>query len=203
MDYDRDIVRGDMGFTYDPQVMENVSIVDIRDPQDDYFAQVRYFQDSEQYVVEIDGGYSVREDLEETGLFEGIDIQRTNIAPLDSMFEEAPDELTEWRSMTHGSKNVGEHALKVKNIDSEEIKTLVTLLSPDKEIVNPAETVANAVNPPAVKTQKEDKYDETWAPWSNSAIITNNSTDRRQTVEKVLENAVELSEDALEPRQET
>lgn len=199
----QDIVRGETGFTYDVQGDDGVSIVDIRDPQDDYFAQVRYFQDSQEYIVAIDGGYSVREDLEGTGLLEGLKLQRTNITPLDNIFDETPDEVTDWRSMTHGTQREGEHVLKVKNVDSEEVKTLITLVSPDKEIIDPAETITNSVNPPAVKTQKEDPYDETWAPWSNSAVIRNRSGDRQQTVEQVFETAIDLSEDVLEPKKRT
>lgn len=49
------VVRGELGFSYEVKAHDERSITDIRDPQDELFAQVEYAPETGEYIIEIDG----------------------------------------------------------------------------------------------------------------------------------------------------
>lgn len=82
---------------------------------------------------------------------------------------------------------------------------MIRLTTRDKDITELAQRLSNEtnLNPPAVSTASEDPYSETWAPYSKSKVLRKRTEDREETIKDVFETALNLSEDILEPRQET
>jgi hypothetical protein len=199
-----DVVRGDNGFTYEVRSIEGSGLADIRDAQDELFAQVEYFPREEEYVVKIDGGYTTWEDLKELGFISGMNIQETNVPEFDNMigtFE--TDIIDDWRNVKRASLKHNGRSLEIDNIMDDERKTLVRLISDDEEISSVAETLANKFNPPSINGEPGDPYRKTWAGYGNARVIRRESSDREQTVEEVFSTAFNLTEDILEETRES
>lgn len=201
---DRDVVRGSNGFSYEPKATEDSGIVEVRDARDDYFARAEYVPELDKYFVEIDAGYSTKEDLQSTRLFDSLEIGTELVPEVDSTFVR-PDELSVEREMVSGSVEMKGVELEVEEIQDDERKTLVRITSPEPGITSIFQFIANEISedPPAISSESDDQYARTWAPYSDSSIIRSRNGSREETIEDVFETALNLSRDILEPRKET
>lgn len=199
-----DVIRGDNGFTYEVRSVDGSGLADIRDAQDELFAQVEYFPRTEEYIVKIDGGYSTWEDLKELGFISGMNIHETNVPEFNNMIGSFEHEaIDDWRNVKRASLQHNGRSLEIDNIRDDQRKTLVRLISDDEEISSVAETLANKFNPPCINGEPGDPYRKTWAGYGNARLIRRESSDREQTVEEVFSTAFKLSEDILEETQES
>lgn len=200
-DYE-DVVLGQHGFTYDLKALDERGIVDIRDPQDELFAQVEYTPETGDYIIEIDGGYGTWQDFEHSGLADKMEVHETNTPDPDQMIGRfRRDEIDEWRTVTYATLEEKGTTLEVENIKDDDIKTLIRLISNDGDLSSPAETLVNRFRPPFIQGERDDPYGETWAPYSNARKIRLEPEDRESTVEEVFDTAIRLTEDLLEKKQ--
>lgn len=200
-DYD-DVVRGKLGFSYEVRSLDDRGFTDIRDSQDELFAQVEYTPETGEYIIEIDGGYSTWQDLKELGFINGMNIHETEAPDFDNMIGSFESKIIDdWRAITYATLQKNGITLEVENIREDNRKTLVRLISEDRNLSSAAEKLVNMVNHPFVEGETGDPYGESWAPYSNSKIVRKNSSDREDTIEEVFDTAITLTEDILEKKQ--
>ena len=201
---DRDVVRGSNGFSYEPKATEDSGIVEVRDAKDNYFARTEYVPELDRYFVEIDAGYSTKEDLQSTKLFDYLDIDTDLVPEVDNTFVR-PEEPSVEREMVSGFVEINGVELEVEELQDDERKTLVRITSPEPGITNISQFIANEISedPPAISSESNNQYARTWAPYSDSNIIRNSTEGREETIEDVFETTLSLSRDILEPRKET
>lgn len=197
------VVRGKRGFSYEVKVLDDErSITAIRDPQDELFAQIEYTPQTGEYIIEIDGGYSTRQDLKELGFVDGMNIHEGEAPEFENMIGSFENEVIDnWREMTYASLQKNGRTLEIENVDDDNRKTLVRLISGDSDMSSSAEKLANMIRPPFIEGEPGDPYNESWAPYSNSDVLRRNSKDREQTIEEVFDTAITLTEDILEKKQ--
>lgn len=206
MDYGEDVVRDEMGFSYEPKVVDGEGIVDIRDAKDDFFARVTYSPNDDyvievdgEYLVELDGGSSTKTELQQEGLLEGLTVGKVNVANPQEKVLGTNNQVENWKTVTRAFNKTGREEIMYENIQDEDTKTLVSLTASQDELPQQAQEIINTINPPAVDVQQGDQYGETWAPWSNSPVIRNRKGTRQETVQQAFQTAIRLTEDLLEP----
>lgn len=198
-----DVFRGSNGFSYEVKDTEDSTIVDVRDAQDEYFARVEYIPEIEQYVVEVDAGYSTEEDLESVGILNKLQVENRAVPEIDNPFVRVEEDFMNERIMRYGVVEGKGRKLELEEMDDPDRKTLVRITSSDPEIASLARTMADTVSHPAVESEKGDPYKDAWMPHAGTDIVKNESESRSQTIQKVFDAALSLSEDILEPEQET
>ena len=204
MDGYNNVIRGKQSFSYEVKAFDNRGITVIRDPQDEIFAQIEYTPETQEYVIEIDGGYTTLEDLKGLGLVNGMNLHRGEIPEFNDMigsFE--TEEIDDWRDITYATLEKDGKTLELEHVESEERKTLVRLISENDNLSSQAEKLVNLMNPPFIEAEKGDPYGESWAPYSDSKVIRMESGNRENTIEEVFNIAINLTEDILEKKQKS
>lgn len=198
-----DVIRGPRGFTYEVKRSDSrKSITHVRDPQDELFAVVEYSPGGEEYLIEIDGGYTTREDLENLGLLSKMNIRESQAPVFENMIGSFEHEvIDDWQEVKYATSKSEKESLEIENIESDDKKTLIRLISTEGNISSAAETFINTFNPPFISGEPGDPYGKTWAPYGDGRIIRNKSEDREETIEEVFDTAIELTEDLLEKKQ--
>jgi len=206
MDYGRDVVRDEMGFSYEPKLVDGEGIVDVRDARDNFFARVTYSPNDDyvievdgEYLVELDGGSSTETELQQEGLLEGLTVGKVNVADPQEKVLGTNNQVENCKTVTRAFNKTGKEELMFENIQDEDTKTLVSLTTSKDELPHQAQHIINSINPPALHSDQEDPYRQTWAPWSNSPVIQNRTNNRQETVQQAFETAINLTEDLLEP----
>lgn len=119
-----ELLRGDNGFTYDAKVTEDSGIVEVRDARDEYFARAEYVPEVEKYFIEIDAGYTTKEDLEAAGLMENLTLVESEVSKVDNPMIRGDEDSREFREMTTGVAEGEDLRLEVEEIESEDRKNI-------------------------------------------------------------------------------
>lgn len=200
-----EVIRGEKGFTYEIRSLDaGVGLTDIRDPQDEFFAQVEYSLEPEEYVIRIDAGQNTLEDFNSRGFLNRLKLHKCRVPESDNMigyFEN--DVIDDWTETMYARGYADGKTLEVEYIEDEDCKTLIKLISEQRELSQPAEKLLNSFNPPFLTGEQGDHYAEAWKPYSDTESTIDQPRDREKALQQVFDTAISLSEEILEKKQRT